>query len=143
MLGDVARRRDGWANIQAVLDPEGDGVPDLAPTRAGMFGFLSSRGPAVPVTSWVPGKETGRATEPDSLGIQHSAGPRAILRLANAGVPLPEGWTRLSDHARRGLVLSIPAGSDPAVIVSWLLRASDALAPGPLPETWVAVIHRR
>ena len=49
----------------------------------------------------------------------------------------------LSDHPKRGLVLSLPDGTTPTVVLAWLFAACDVLAPDPLPDTWVAIVHRR
>ena len=49
----------------------------------------------------------------------------------------------LSDHPRRGLVLSLPNGTDPEAVLTWLFDASRVLATDPLPDTWVAIVHRR
>lgn len=119
------------------------GLPGTAPVNAGLFGWLSGRGPAVPVATWVPGSVTRRGTEPDSIGIQHGAGPRAFARLAEAGVAVPAGWRRLGDHPRRGLVVELPDGTDPQVALDWCLAACAVLSPAPLPDEWVAVVHRR
>jgi hypothetical protein len=142
VLDDLARDRDGWVNLQAVENDE-DGVPDAPPARAGMFNFLTSRGPRIPVSTWVPGAVGTKHPEPDSMGIQHGAGPKALRQLLAAGVTPPEGATMLSDHPRRGLVLTLPHGTAPAAVLSWIFAASDVLATDPLPDSWVAIVHHR
>jgi hypothetical protein len=47
-----------------------------------------------------------------------------------------------ADHPRRGLVLEVPSGTDPQLIVSWLLRAARALSTITLPDAWVAAFHK-
>lgn len=144
VLADLAAGHDGWVNIQAVVNPEQeDGGPEARRGRAGLFSLVSGRGPNVPVCTWVPGAPTRHGHEPDSLGIQHGAGPHATEQLVEGGVTFPDGWRRLSDHPKRGLVFELPAGSDPAAVLQWLFAASDVLAPAPLPDLWVAAIHRR
>jgi hypothetical protein len=143
VLRDLSEHRNGWVNIQAVPPDADDDEPDAAPARPGLFGLFSGRGPAVPVSTWVPGATSPKGTEPDSLGIQHGAGPKAARRLVEAGVTAPDDWTVLSDHPRRGLVVQLPPGTPPGALLDWLLRASDVLAVAPLPDTWVAVVHRR
>ena len=140
VLEELGRARDGWVNIQAV-EAEED-APDASPARAGFFAFVSARGPRIPVGTWVPGSE-GKRDEPDSVGIQHAAGPKAFRRLLEAGVKPPEGASMLSDHPRRGLVLTLPHGTPPSVVLDWLFAASAELAADPLPDTWVAIVHRR
>jgi len=141
VLAQLARDRDGWVNIQAVENDEE--AADAAPARAGVFNLVTARGPRIPVGTWVPGEVSARRTEPDSVGIQHPGGPKARFTLRDAGVVPPEGATVLSDHPRRGLVLSLPNGTDPAAVLSWLFAASDVLARDPLPDTWVAMVHHR
>ena len=141
-LEDLGRDRDGWVNLQAVEDDEEE-APDAPPARAGVFNFLTARGPRIPVSTWVPAAVGAKRSEPDSVGIQHGAGPRAFRQLLAAGVTPPEGATMLSDHPRRGLVLALPDGAGPAEILSWLFAASDVLASDPLPDTWVAIVHHR
>ena len=142
VLRELGRDRDGWVNIQAV-EPEEDDMPDAPPARAGVFNFLTARGPRIPVGTWVPGEVTSRRTERDSVGIQHPGGPKARFTLRDAGVVPPGGATVLSDHPRRGLVLSLPNGTDPEAVLTWLFEASRVLATEPLPDTWVAIVHRR
>lgn len=137
----LADARDGWVNLQAIVGE--DDEADAPPARAGVFGWLSARGPEVPVASWVPGSTTRRGHEPDSLGIQHAAGPRAAVTLADAGLPVPSGWRRVGDHPKRGLVLELPDGVSPRTVLSWALPAMGVLAGRALPDTWVAVVHRR
>lgn len=141
VLDALGRDRDGWVNLQPVEDDEN--APDAPPARAGMFNFLTARGPSLPVGTWVPGEVGPKRSERDSLGIQHPAGPKANRQLLAAGVTPPEGATLLSDHPRRGLVLSLPNGTPPAEVLRWLFAASDVLARAPLPDTWVAIVHHR
>ena len=141
VMSGLADARDGWVNVQAVVDE--DEMPDAAPTRAGLFSLVSGRGPSVPVSSWVPGELTRRGQDPDSLGIQHGAGPKALRRLVQAGVVPPEGSRLLSDHPRRGLVLALAPSTDPTTVLTFALAASDVLTAFPLPETWVGIVHHR
>lgn len=141
VMRQLAAERDGWVNLQAVVDE--DETPDAPPARAGLFAFASGRGPTVPVSSWVPGETTRRGQDPDSVGIQHGSGPKALRRLLQAGVVPPEGSSMLSDHPRRGLVLRLPPATDPATVLAFVFAASDVLAAFALPETWVGIIHRR
>ncbi len=140
-LDELDRSGDGWVNIQA-LEPEKEEL-DASPVRAGLFSLVTARGPRIPVGTWVPGARGGRRPDPDSVGIQHAAGPKAHRQLLEAGVSPPEGSTLMSDHPRRGLVLNLAPGTAPAVVLDWLFAASDVLAAEPLPDTWVAVVDHR
>lgn len=139
-MRELAERRDGWVNLQPV--PTGE-QPGIRRARAGLFALFSARGPELPVATWVPGELTRKGIEPDSIGLQHAGGPKARLRLAELGVPIPTGWRVLADHPRRGLVLELPPATPPAEALDWLLRAGPALSPVTLPERWVAVVHQR
>lgn len=141
VLDQLDRERDGWVNIQAVEDDEES--PDAQPARAGLFSVVGGRGPRIPIGTWVPAERGGRHRDPDSVGLQHHGGPKARFQLVDAGVVPPEGATVLSDHPKRGLVLSLPDGTAPADVLAWLFAASDVLSPGPLPDTWVALVHHR
>jgi hypothetical protein len=141
VLDELAEARDGWVNLQAVEDEEE--APDAQPARAGIFSLAGGRGPRVPVGTWVPAERGGRRPDPDSIGIQHAAGPKALRQLLAAGVSPPEGAKLLSDHPKRGLVLALADATPPATVLAWLFAACDVLAPDPLPDTWVAIVHRR
>lgn len=141
VLAELARDRDGWVNIQAVEADEE--APDASPGQAGLFNLVTARGPRIPVGTWVPGEVSAKRSERDSVGIEHPGGPKARFTLRDAGVTPPEGATVLSDHPRRGLVLALPNGTDPGVVLSWLFAASDVLTRDPLPDTWVAIVHHR
>lgn len=138
-MRDLARTRDGWVNLQPLVDER-----DIPQTSVGLLGWMSSRGPAVPKATWVPG-ETKRngSIDPDSIGLQHRGGPRARATLAENGSPIPTGWKLLTDHPKRGLVIELPPDVEPEDIVRWLVTAARVLSPTVLPDTWVAAVHRR
>ncbi len=132
----------GWINFDAGVDAE---VP--VPARSMIFGFLAARGPDLPHCSWVP--EKGAAP---SIGVQYASGRQAARRLADAGVPVPDGWRILQDHPRRGLVVAVLPGSGAAAngtledhdrVLAWLLAAGAALSTVPLSGYWLATIVRR
>jgi hypothetical protein len=127
----------GWVNLQPA-------VPDTeVPPRRGAAWLLASAPDPVPVCSWVVGGRAGRRRLPksDQVGVQHGAGARALGQLAVQGVRLPDGWRCRQDNARRGLVLELPAGTDPEVALTWMLSAGAALATVPLAGPWRARIH--
>ena len=127
----------GWMVLDAAV------AEDDLPPPASFGGLFAGRGPAVPELSWVPGEPGGRRREPLSVGIRHAAGPKAKLRLADAGVPVPEGWYVIQDSPRRGLVAQVPDTSTDAEVLDWLLRAAAVLATVPLSGDWRARIHFR
>lgn len=136
-MRQVAERRDGWMNLNPVLDEE-----DL-PRRSGLEGLLAGRLPLLPVATWVPGElRRGRAA-PASVGVQHAAQAKVGRRLAEAGLRPPEGWTGRQDHPRRGLIVEVPDGTDPGAVLDWLLSILVELAPVELDDDWRATFHHR
>jgi hypothetical protein len=134
VLAELIAAGGGWVNM----------VPEVVeghepPPRNLVVSVFSARGEAVPMATWAaaagPG---GRPT----LGIEHGAGPRALQRLAEAGLPLPAGFWKVADHARRGLVVTAPADADPEATLHWLLTATHALSTVPLTGSWLARVYR-
>lgn len=140
LLVDLLRRfaacHDGWANLQPVLR-EGETPP---PSR-GLAILFGAPPVTVPVCTWVAGRRARRGLRPDTLGIQHASGPRAVSRLASTGLPLPPGWRWRQDNPRRGLVVDLPPGTDPGEAVPWLLEAGTRLCAVDLDGRWRARVH--
>jgi hypothetical protein len=127
----------GWMVFDAAV------AEDDLPPPAAFGGLFSAKGPAVPELSWVPGAPGGRRREPLAVGIRHGAGPKAKLRLAEAGVPVPDGWYVIQDNPRRGFVAQVPDTVPDADVLDWLLRAAAVLAAVPLSGDWRVMIHFR
>jgi hypothetical protein len=127
----------GWMVFDAAVDE------DDVPPPAAFGGLFTAKGPAVPELSWVPGAPGGRRREPLAVGIRHAAGPKAELRLAEAGVPVPDGWYVIQDNPRRGFVAQVPDNVPDADVLDWLLRAAPVLATVPLSGDWRVMIHFR
>jgi hypothetical protein len=122
----------GWINLSPGLDVD---VPP--PPRSGLGWLLGSRGPTVPLATWSPAQRR----DPATVGIHHGEGPRAVALLADRGVALPDGWRRVQDHPKRGLVVvPTPATSEAQLdaVLDWLLRATGALCPVPRTGEWRA-----
>jgi len=136
--------RNGWVNFQAIIENQ---LIDGPPARAGVFGWFSSKGPTAPICTWVPGELIRKGgIAPDQIGIQHPGGPRAVLTLRENGLALPEHWKRVSDHPKRGLVLSSTATTSPTdakPAIEWIIAASRILAGHQLPTVWGAMVHLR
>jgi hypothetical protein len=77
------------------------------------------------------------------LGILHQTGPKAVRRLEDRGVDVPERWVVLSDHPRRGLVIGVHPDSAHVDVLDWLLRAGATLTRVPLTGAWQAAVHGR
>lgn len=127
----------GWINVSPGLD-----VDEPPPPPSALAGLVGGRGPTVPLATWTP---RGRR-DPATVGIQHGQGPGALAVLAERGVSLPEGWRRLQDHAKRGLVVvPAPAGTADELdaVLDWLLRAAGALCPIERTGEWRAYCYVR
>jgi hypothetical protein len=132
----IGEAHDGWVNLRPVMPPEQEPPP---PT--GLDALFSTAVHDVPICSWVVGKPSRHGVEPDSLGVQHSAGTKAVAHLGSLGVSLPRGWRSVQDHPRRGLVVLAPAGTAHAEELAWLLQAGTALSSVRLSGQWRAEIH--
>src|SRR5690606_5562271 len=102
---------EGWINLQPVVD---DSI--LAQGSFGLARAFSSRGPRIPQGTFVPASAGGRRPAPASVGLEHPSGPKALEQLAELGIVPPAGWRKRQDHAKRGIVLEVPADEDPGRI---------------------------
>jgi hypothetical protein len=136
----MAAAGTGWINFSPGLDVD---VPP--PSRSAFASLVGGRGPDVPLATWAP----ARGRDPATVGIQHGQGPRAVDLLAERHVPLPDGWRKLQDHAKRGLVVATaPTGAGDRAgvgpldeVLDWLLRATAALCPVPRTGEWRAYCY--
>lgn len=136
VMGRLGSAGSGWINFEPEVDPE------LVPAASGMFSIFSARGPVVPLGTWTPPSTTRRGrADPAMIGLQHPAGTRAKKLLADAGHPVPAGWTVTQDHSRKGVVLAVPPSADDADVLSWLLTAAELLTVVPLMGGWRAVVY--
>jgi hypothetical protein len=132
-LGAVHR---GWINVQPAIREED---APASPTPLGLL--FSADLYEVPVCTWVAGSVARHGLAPDSLGVQHATGPRAVARLASLGHPLPDGWRWVQDHPRRGLVVRPPVGTPYGEELTWLIGAGTALSGVPLTGRWRALVY--
>jgi hypothetical protein len=131
----IAAAASGWVNLSPGLDVD---VPP--PPRSSLADIFGARGPTVPLATWAPAHKR----TPASLGVQHGQGPGAIALLADQGIVVPDGWRKLQDHPKRGLVLATPPGTAPDdldVALAWLLRAAGALCRVPRTGEWRAYCY--
>jgi hypothetical protein len=119
----------GWLNLTPVPEPG-----EEPPPRNLFVSIFSSRGPELPLATVSRDQKEGPTIK---VGLQHPGGPKAVDRLARDGLGLPPGWLVVSDHPRRGLVLSAPS-TDAELAVDWLLEAAERLTMTPLPSRWAA-----
>jgi hypothetical protein len=149
---ELARQRNGWINVRPLTPDDHDDQPitEFAPTPpdapVGVFARFKR---VIPVEgTWVPGKDGRRGPEDTSIGLVHPAGRFAVRQLHDAGHPVPDGWRVVTDHPKRGLVLSVPdPGDDPdervEAMLRWVIGAGLMLAPEQMTGLWRATIHRR
>jgi hypothetical protein len=127
---------DGWVNLM----PGVVGDADVNPP-AGLFAFFGTRQPPVTMATVMPARRDKRDTEGMSVGLMHPTGAKAIARLAEAGVAVPQGWLVRQDHPRRGLVLQTASDTVPAEIVTWCVQAGTALCMVDMTGQWQAVVY--
>jgi hypothetical protein len=123
----------GWVNLLPEVEPGHEPGP-----RNPIASIFSARGDAVPMITWSAPEEGGRRC---TLGIEHGSGPRALERLAEVELPLPDGWLKVADHPRRGLVVTCLAASDQHEVLWWLLAAGHVLSTVPLTGSWLARVY--
>lgn len=134
VLAELAAECHGWVNFSPEVEPGHE-----PPPRNVLVSVFSARGDAVPLATWSPPEKPGqRAT----VGIEHGAGPKALERLADLDLSLGTGWFKVTDHPRRGLVVTTPPAADVGGVLWWLLAASHALSPVPLTGEWLATVYR-
>ena len=136
-MTELATAQRGWITLQPGIHPD-DEPP--APTVLGRV--FSGTGPPVPVCTWVAPEPKQKPPHPE-IGIMHKAGPKAVRRLTEAGVTVPDHWVVLADHPRRGLVVAIHPDSPHDEVLRWLLRAAQVLTRIAFTGTWKASVHGR
>lgn len=139
-MGIVSEQRDGWVNIEPVVDPDMD--LDVEPPGAlnKMFG---ARGPVLPFITYMPGADRRNGPKPTSLGIEHPYGPKAKNHLVSQGMTIPTEWIVKQDNPKRGLVFHLPPATAPTDVLDFALRAARTLTWLPLTDKWSAVVTRR
>ena len=71
----------------------------------------------------------------------HPTGGKAVARLDESGVTVPEGWVVRQDHARRGLLVQTPVEVNEGEVISWSVRAGTALCRAAMTGRWRAVVY--
>jgi hypothetical protein len=127
----------GWINLLPGIDED---ATDMEP-RAGLFAFFGNQAAPVTMTTVMPPRRDRRDTEGITVGIMHPTGGKAVARLAEAGVTVPDGWQVRQDHARRGLLLRTPAVVRDEDVVAWCVRAGTALCRAEMTGRWQAVVY--
>jgi hypothetical protein len=136
-LGTLRAAGSGWINLMPGIDEE---ASDVHP-RAGLFAFFGNNAAPVTMTTLMPPKQDRSETEGLTVGLMHPTGGKAVARLAEAGVHVPDGWAVRQDHARRGLLLLTPVAVDEADVVTWSVGAGTALCRAEMTGRWRAVVY--
>jgi hypothetical protein len=136
-LAEVRAARDGWINL---LPGVPEDAPDLEPPT-GLFSVFGSRQPPVTMATLMPVRLNRRSREDLTVGVMHPTGSKAVARLAEQGVEVPEGWVVRQDHARRGLLLSVPADVPGPDVIEWSVRAGTTLCRAEMTGRWQAVVY--
>lgn len=128
----------GWINLQPHLSDEQEAQ---IPHQTALGSWFSGRGPVVSMATWTP-SAGGRKPRAAQIGLAHGTGQKALDRLAEVGLGLPEGWVRRQDHAKHGIVVDLPSGEDPGRVISWLIVTATFLRTVVEPGAeWVARVH--
>ena len=138
-MRDLSARGDGagWINIGPALT---DAQQQLVPEQSILGSWFSARGPIVPMATWTP-PSSGSRPRPVSIGVDHGVGPKALERLREAGLPLPAGWRKLQDNAKRGIVVEVPERVENRTVIDWLVSACWSLCGIDIDDHWSAVVN--
>jgi hypothetical protein len=136
-LARVRGAGDGWINL---LPGVPEDSPDIEPPT-GLFSFFGSRQPAVTMATLMPLRLNRRSRDDMTVGLMHPTGAKAVARLAEEGVVVPEGWVVRQDHPRRGLLLSVPAAASGPDVIDWCVRAGTTLCRTEMTGRWQAVVY--
>jgi hypothetical protein len=134
MLRDAS---SGWINLMPGIDED---AADVHP-RAGLFAFFGNQAAPVTMTTVMPPRKDRRDTEGLTVGIMHPTGGKAVARLAEDGVTMPDGWLVRQDHARRGLLVRTPVAVSEDDVIDWSVRAGTALCRAEMTGRWQAVVY--
>jgi hypothetical protein len=136
-LETLVGARRGWCNLlPGVVDEDEDRRPTVQMPLAAMFGTRAT-GVAMGTIMAPHGRRSSTLT----VGLLHPRGRRVVVQLAELGFPLRPEWRVTQDHARRGLVVEVPATEDLDALVRWLVGAGAAVCTVPLTGAWQAEVH--
>ncbi len=137
-LAVIIAAGDGWLNVGPIVADE-----DLPPAPSTVSRWFSAKGPAVPMATFVAGREGSVHT----VGLSHGLGRKVAAELAAAGVRLPDGTKVRQDHPKRGLVAEVPAVSAVAttagldLVARFLLDGAAMVSSVPTGDAWRAEIY--
>jgi len=123
-MNGFAERGQGWVNVQPEISPDA-----VRPTRSGLTQYFRRNSPDAALGTWMAPPAGGAEA---NLGLQHALGERIGPHLDGWNLALREGWRRVQDSPRRGLLVSVPASESLEVVLGWLL---DVTSLATRPET--------
>ncbi|HLX77732.1 MAG TPA: hypothetical protein VKR27_02520 [Acidimicrobiales bacterium] len=130
-MAELTNAGDGWINLLPKL------TEDDESTTLGFFTLLGGGSTGVTMCTWIPDRSQGIAR----VGITHNLGRRARAHLQSLAIPIPETWRIEQDHAKRGLVLQVPAVEPLDRVLSWAIRAVGGLSPASYNTQWRAEVY--
>jgi hypothetical protein len=136
-LKSLREAGSGWVNLMPGIDEDAVAVEP----QAGLFAFFGNRAPPVTMATIMPPKRDRRDSEGLTVGLMHPTGAKAVARLAEVGVTVPDGWVVRQDHVRRGLVVRTPVVAAEADVIAWCVRAGTALCRAEMTGQWRAVVY--
>jgi hypothetical protein len=128
----------GWINLMPGVEIDEDQRTNVSTGLSALFG---NRQAPVTMCTLMPASPSKQAFDGVTVGILHPSGNKVVARLADAGVPLPDGWVVRQDHNRRGLVVRAPRGAPEGEIIGWSIRAGTVLCQEEMTGEWRAVVY--
>lgn len=135
-MASFTERGRGWINVRP------DVADDLlAPQRSSLTQFFRRTSPQVALGTWMaPAVEPPGS--PQQIGVQHALGTRIVPLLDEWGLSLPPDWRRRQDSPRRGLLVDVPEGESPEVVMRWLLGVTVAATQSETSGTWTLSVYQ-
>ncbi len=132
----IAATGAGWLNLQPEVPPEQQPPPASALTQ-----LIRRNSPDAALGTWTPADPA----QPDAfqhVGVQHHLGNRLLPLLDTMGLTRPDGWRRVQDSPRRGLVMAAPHDESAEVILRWLLDLTVAATTLQTAGRWRVSVHQ-
>jgi hypothetical protein len=136
-LAQLCVAGSGWMNLLPGIDED---AVDIVPP-SGLSAFFGSRQPPVTMATIMPPRLDRRSDEGMTVGLMHPTGAKAVPRLAETGITVPEGWVVRQDHVRRGLVVRTRVDEPEPAVIAWCVRAGTALCKAEMTGAWQAVVY--
>ncbi len=140
-IGDVVAVMDacasglqGWINVRCEVDAD-----SIAPQQSFLEQILRKNAPDAALGTWTPPEAA--TTSFQHIGIQHHLGARLLPELERWGITRPDGWRRIQDSPRRGLIVAIPAATEHKEVLTWLLQMLVQASRVSTTGRWIATVH--